>query len=74
MKFEPFKVGNWYRTLGGKMVCIKGRSNTGTPYESVYCIEGVHRYSNRPGDYGRVTASPHDFSDPRNIIPLYTKE
>jgi hypothetical protein len=75
MKREPFKVGNWYLTIGGRWICIKRKTNVDSYYETVVCSQGIHRYSNpNREDFGRVTGSNHDFSDPRNLIPLYTAE
>jgi hypothetical protein len=70
MKVEPFQVGNSYRTVGGEYVRIVGLHYVNHGYSTVYCAKGVHRYCDR--DFGRVTGTPFDFSDPRNLIPLYT--
>jgi Domain of unknown function (DUF3850) len=67
---EPYRVGNIYRTQGGELVKFVGASNVGTSYETMFDEDGVHRYTRR--DFGRVTGSPHDYSDPRNTPPLYT--
>lgn len=69
-KIEPFIVGNSYRMVGGGYVRIEGMHNEGTDYETVYCKDMINRYSRR--DFGRVTGSPFDCSDPRCLIPLYT--
>lgn len=65
----PYVLGNQYRTQGGDLVKLVTVANAGTSYESMACEAGVHRYTRR--DLGRVTGSPHDYSDPRNIPPLY---
>lgn len=43
--------------------------NEGTSYECMEDEAGVNRYTRR--DFGRVTGSAHDYSDPRNTPPLY---
>lgn len=65
----PFMVGNTYRTQGGELVRFVSVSNEGTDYETMADEAGVHRYTRR--DFGRVTGSAHDYSDPRNVPPLY---
>jgi hypothetical protein len=66
---EPYRVGNEYRTQEGKWVRFVGVANEGTSYESMFDEDGVHRYTRR--DFGRVTGTAHDYSDPRNTPPLY---
>jgi hypothetical protein len=67
---EPYRVGNRYMTQGGEEVTLNQVANYGTSYESMCDDAGVHRYTRR--DFGRVTGSAHDYSDQRNIPPLYT--
>lgn len=58
-------LGGTYETVGGERVTFVQISQAGTYYETLVDEKGVHRYSRRPFDAGRVTGSPHD--DPRNI-------
>lgn len=67
---EPYRLGNRYMTQGGEEVTLNQVANYGTSYESMCDAAGVHRYTRR--DFGRVTGSAHDYSDLRNIPPLYT--
>lgn len=67
----PFEVGGYYKTQGGQWVKFVGVHNEGTEYETMFDEDGVNRYTNRPASLGRVTASAHDYSDPRNTPPLY---
>lgn len=67
---EPYRLGNRYMTQGGEEVTLNQVANYGTSYESMCDDVGVHRYTRR--DFGRVTGSAHDYSDQRNIPPLYT--
>jgi hypothetical protein len=60
----PFRVGGQYKTQSGDVVTFVGVANEGTSYETMFDQHGVHRYTAR--DFGRVTGSPHDYSDPRN--------
>jgi hypothetical protein len=69
---EPFILGNRYRTVGGDLVKLVEVANAGTVYETMACEAGVHRYTTR--DFGRVTGTPLDNPDPRNLLPLYAKE
>lgn len=71
MVSEPLLLGNTYRLLSGNTVMIVEVNNK-PGYESVKGNDGAWRY-NRQNDRGRVTGSPHDFSEPRNIIPLYSR-
>lgn len=70
---EPLRVGNAYRTLGGDVVRIEGFCDEGTPHETTFDQHGIHRYTQPCHQVGRVPESPHDFSDPRNIAPLYAR-
>lgn len=72
--YPRFKVGKTYRTKGGKRVKIIAESTSPPGYECVQGDDisgltgvGIWRY-NRPQDMGRVCGSPHDFSDPNNLI------
>ncbi|GGX30333.1 hypothetical protein GCM10007242_41170 [Pigmentiphaga litoralis] len=65
----PFRLGNEYQTQSGEWVRFVSVSNAGTVYESMADENGVHRYTTR--DYGRVTGTAHDYSDPLNTPPLY---
>jgi hypothetical protein len=67
---EPYRVGNRYMTQGGEEVTLNQVANYGTSYESMCDDAGVYRYTRR--DFGRVTGSAHDYSDQRNIPPLFT--
>lgn len=73
-KVVPYEVGGWYRQQNGEWVQLVGVASPGSHYECMYSIDAdgqrIHRYTNRPGDYGRVTGSAHDYSDPRNIPPF----
>lgn len=70
MKFVPYILGNQYRTQSGELVRFVVVANEGTPYETMACEQGIHRYTRR--DFGRVTGSPHDYSYPLNVPPLFT--
>lgn len=67
----PYVLGNQYQTQSGEWVRLVTVANQGTIHESMACEKGIHRYTNREGDYGRVTASAHDYSCRDNIPPLY---
>lgn len=66
------ELGQTYATQEGGQVTIIDLTET-SHFETVKGNDsldplGGHRY-NRPGpDLGRVTGSPHDWSDPRNIV------
>jgi hypothetical protein len=66
---EPYVVGNQYFTQAGYLVRFVAVHNEGTSYECMEDEAGVNRYTRR--DFGRVTGSAHDYSDPRNTPPLY---
>ena len=68
---EPYRLGNTYQTQSGELVTLVEVANEGTHYETMACAQGIHRYTRR--DFGRVTGSPFDYSDPRNIPPLYPR-
>ena len=61
---SPFQVGQSYATQVGEIVRFVKVHNEGTYYETMEDERGVHRYTRR--DFGRVTGSAHDYSDPRN--------
>lgn len=67
-----YRVGNEYQQQNGEWVQLIGAENVGTHYETMYSVDAsgqrVHRYTRR--DYGRVTGSAHDYSDPRNLPPV----
>lgn len=63
----PFRCGKWYRTQDNSWVRFVSIANEGNSYETMADENGVHRYTSR--DYGRVTGSAHDYSDPRNVPP-----
>jgi len=65
----PFVLGNQYLTQSGEWVRFVTIANEGTDYESMADEKGCHRYTRR--DFGRVTGSAHDYSDPLNTPPLY---
>lgn len=60
-------LGMTYETQGGDRVTMTAIRNAGTPYETLEDEHGVNRYSRRPADAGRCTATAHDYSDQRNI-------
>lgn len=64
---SPFIEGNWYVTQAGARVRCLGFKGVGTTHETWYDAANVHRYSRR--DFGRVTGSAHDYSEPRNCLP-----
>ncbi|HEP1207464.1 TPA: hypothetical protein QEN11_22665 [Stenotrophomonas maltophilia] len=66
---EPYIVGNQYFTRAGDLVRFVAVHNEGSSYECMEDEAGVNRYTRR--DFGRVTGSAHDYSDPRNTPPLY---
>ncbi|AIA65005.1 hypothetical protein AVV44_gp233 [Cronobacter phage S13] len=56
---NTFAVGMSYVTNEGKIVVMKGISNAGTEYETLYDQHGHHRYSRSQGRIvGRSTGSP----------------
>lgn len=63
----PYEIGKSYQTQGGETVTFVGVANEGTIYETMHDEHGVHRYTTR--DFGRVTGTAHDYSDPRNVPP-----
>jgi hypothetical protein len=69
---EPFRLLNWYRMQGGDLVQFVKAHNIETSYATMEDQHGVNRYVRR--DFGRVTGSAHDYSDPRNTPPLYAAQ
>lgn len=65
----PFQLGNFYRTLEGKLVRFVKIHNEGNSYETMEDEAGVNRYTLR--DLGRVTGTDHHNPDPRNVLPIY---
>jgi hypothetical protein len=66
-----FVIGNWYQTLGGEWIKLAGASSEGTEFATVYCEEGIHRYTHVSRGIGRVTGSTHPGDgepDSRNLI------
>lgn len=63
-------LGETYKTQEGNYVKMVKIHNAGTQYETLEDELGVNRYSRRTSDFGRVTGSPFDYSDPRNIKRL----
>lgn len=61
---SPYSLGEVYRTQAGDLVRFVVVHNEGTTYETMEDEEGVNRYTRR--DFGRVTGTPFDYSDPRN--------
>jgi hypothetical protein len=63
-----FTIGKTYLTQSGNPVTVLGRE--GSPgYECLRCSDDIYRYdrSTHNSDAGRVTGSPHDYSDPNNF-------
>lgn len=66
-----FKIHKLYRTTRGKLIKIVDESNdNGKEYRCVLGNDGKWRYD-RPGDYGRVTGTNHDFSYPDNLVDTF---
>lgn len=72
IKLVPYELGKEYRTQEGETVRFVVIHNEGTSYETMEDENGVNRYTQR--DFGRVTGTAHDYSDPRNTPPLFTLE
>lgn len=70
IKPVPFVLGNFYRTQGGSLIRFVKVHNEGTSYETFEDESGIHRYTQR--DFGRVTGTCHEYSDPRNVRPTYS--
>lgn len=65
---KPFIIGQSYQTKAGTTITITEEANRNNSYWCCRGSDGIWRY-NRESDRGRVTASPFDMSDPRNLIP-----
>lgn len=65
----PYELGNQYRTQEGELVRFVAVHNQGSSYETMEDENGVNRYTRR--DFGRVTGTAHDYSDPRNVPPMF---
>lgn len=72
IKPVPFVLGNFYRTQGGQLIRFVEVHNEGTSHETMTDESGVHRYTQR--DFGRVTGTCHEYSEPRNVLPTYSIE
>lgn len=72
MGIRRFKEGQRCKTIGGSFVHVVKLKNRERGYETALFSDGVHRYnrSTHEMDQGRVTGSPHDWSDNRNIDPI----
>lgn len=64
----PFVLGQTYSTKSGDVVTIIDEHCKDDPYWTVLGSDDLWRY-NRESDRGRVTGSPFDMSDFRNLIP-----
>lgn len=64
-----FKIGEIYETQEGDQIQAIERHDKIPGYETVLFSDGYHRYdrSAKPIDTGKVTGTPYDYSDPRNI-------
>lgn len=67
---QPPLLNCVYETQSGEAVKFVAIHNAGTSYETMEDQHGVNRYTRRAGDIGRVTGTPHDWSDPRNLPRL----
>lgn len=61
------ELGGTYATQDGNAVKMVGIANEGTHNETLVDMAGVHRYSRRLADMGRVTGTAHDYSHPGNL-------
>lgn len=69
IEIAPFELGVTYKTVSGEDVVFVKVHREGTSYETMECADGVNRYTQR--DYGRVTGTSFDHSDPRCVLPKY---
>lgn len=69
VEIAPFELGVTYKTVSGEDVVFVIVHREGTSYETMECANGINRYTRR--DFGRVTGSPFDHSDPRCVLPKY---
>jgi len=65
---SPFKVGGTYKMVGGGEVTLISEHCPGKDHHTMACKDGIHRYVARKGDLGRVTGTPHNVPDPRNLV------
>lgn len=67
-KTFKFTIGHTYFTQEGWPIKVLGRTRS-VGYECLRCSDGKYRYdrSTYSGDAGRITGSPHDYSDPNNF-------
>lgn len=67
MSFQ-FQIGEYYLTQSGNYVKVMSRTNF-AGYETLLCSDSKHRYdrSTTSVDAGRVTGTPHDYSDGSNF-------
>lgn len=76
-KKYQLKIGERYLTQGGVTIRLVKRCEENEGFETVVDEMGVHRYDRSQGgrDCGRVTGSPHDYSNSYNIawIPAQPK-
>jgi len=71
LEFQSYVLNRDYKTQAGETVRFVTIANAGTSYETMADEQGVHRYTRR--DYGRCTGTAHDYSEPRNVPPVYRK-
>ncbi len=64
-----FHVGTRYFTQAGEIVRFVGVSHEGSDYETMFDEDGRHRYTRR--DYGRLTGTCHEYSNPGNTPPPF---
>jgi hypothetical protein len=65
-----YELDTVYVTQGGEEVVFVTVANRGKEYETMACAKGVHRYTRRKADLGRVTGSPFDRTHPGNVPPI----
>lgn len=71
---HTFAVGMSYVTNEGEIVVMKGMSNPGTEYETLYDQHGHHRYSRSQGRIvGRSTGSPVNGPNSISLGMYWTK-
>lgn len=63
-----YQIGKTYKMVNGGLATISGYANKDDTagYETVYCTNNIHRYSQR--DFGRVTGTDHNVPDNRNLL------
>ena len=72
IKPVPYILGNSYITQEGVTVRFVKVHNKDTSYETMEDESGVNRYTRR--DFGRVTGTCHEYTEPRNVLPTYSIE